>query len=181
MIHRCDVFEKLRLFYFKHGGPYSLFDPWCIGQYWAQNKHPMNVESKGMNAMILKAWISLWNQLERNFKDQETKLGIFSITHLKAMLNKIKCTPWIYLSYCWDQFLSLNIQESVIICSVGTHRGVFWHPLLTQVRDCFKEGMSSCLLLIFLGHTLQAQVKFNHSPVTFAEASSAGSFLYPTL
>ena len=24
LIHRCDVFEKLRLFYFKHGGVYSL-------------------------------------------------------------------------------------------------------------------------------------------------------------
>lgn len=116
----------------------------CIGQYWAHNKHSLNVERKLMNTMILKAWISLWNQLEGNFKDQETELGIFSLTHLKAILKKIRYTLWICLSYCWDQFLSLNIQESVIICSVGTHKGVLWHLLLTQVRDCLKEAMSSC-------------------------------------
>lgn len=40
--------------------------------------------------------------------------------------------------------------------------------------------MSSCFLLMLLGHTCRAQMKFNHSPVTFAEAGSVGSILYQT-
>ena len=62
----------------------------------------------------------------------------------------------------------------------GTHRGVFWHQLLTQVRDCLKERIPSSLLLIFLGHTWWEQMKFNHTSGTFSELGSVCGFLYQT-
>lgn len=148
MIHRCDVFKKLRLLYFKHGCSYLLFYPWCLGHYWAHNRHPMNVQNKCMNTMVLKAWTCLQNQLERSFKDQEMEVAIFSIIHLEAMLNKIKFTLWTFLMLRSSSFFKHPSSLSSFILG-GTHRGVFWHQLLTQVRDCLKERIPSSLLLIF--------------------------------